>query len=487
MSKAETPKGAIDEQTADAWDVDFSSDETPWGQLTVGGKLKAVLIVLFKLSVIVASLYFFICSLSFLASGFRLVAGRQAGQIFANSAIFNNPIAGMLVGVLVTVLVQSSSTSTSIVITMVAADLFTVRQAISLIMGANIGTSVTSTIVALSQSMDRGEFRRAFAAATVHDMFNFLTVLIFLPIEAATGYLYNLSLALINASPNLRKGAKPPDMLKALTKPFTSIVMKVDKKVITKIAVADTPEKMKALDGKRILKHLLGVTPDRISDGAAGAIVLIGALTVLCVTLFLIVYTLKKLLKGRIAVWLHKSVNGHVPDLQCGGVRIPLRWLSGYLAMGVGLLVTIAVQSSSITTSALTPLVGVGVIQVERMYPTVLGANIGTCITGVLAALAADPTKLRLTLQVAYSHLFFIGLFVVIVNTLQARKPTVLPEVLKTWNFLPECMRSLAPIDRLISAPMGKVCCACCGKKQAPKPKPTETTTEAASSVAEVC
>merc|ERR1719231_2114456 len=144
-----------------------------------------------------------------------------------------------------------------------------------------------------------------------------------------------------------------------------------------------------------------------MSDGVAGTILLIGSLSVLCITLFLIVYTLKKLLKGRIAVWLHKSVNGHVPDLQCGGVRVPLKWLSGYLAMGVGLLVTLAVQSSSITTSALTPLVGVGVIQVERMYPTVLGANIGTCITGVLAALAADPAKLRLTLQVAYSHLFF--------------------------------------------------------------------------------
>jgi len=84
-----------------------------------------------------------------------------------------------------------------------------------------------------------------------------------------------------------------------------------------------------------------------------------------------------------------------------------MAWLSGYLAMGTGLVVTILVQSSSITTSALTPLVGVGVITVDRMYPTVLGANIGTCVTGVLAALAADASKLYLTLQVAYAHLLF--------------------------------------------------------------------------------
>ena len=82
--------------------------------------------------------------------------------------------------------------------------------------------------------------------------------------------------------------------------------------------------------------------------------------------------------------------------------------------MLVGMGITICVQSSSITTSALTPLVGIGVLKVERMYPTVLGANIGTCITGVLAALAAAPEKLALTLQVAYAHLFFnvTGIFI---------------------------------------------------------------------------
>merc|ERR1711998_635739 len=237
--------------------------------------------------------------------------------------------------------------------------------------------------------------------------------------------------------------------------------------------------------------------------------------------------------------WLHKSVNGNIPDLKCGGLKIPMGWLTGYLAIAVGFGVTICVQSSSITTSALTPLVGVGVIKIERMYPTVLGANIGTCITGVLAALAADGAKLAITLQVAYCHLlfnlsgiflfyviwplrwlpinaakflgnttaeykwfavaylfmcFFIipaiffglsvastaacvvigilfflcGLVVVIINTLQTRKPDVLPAVLKSWDFLPECMRSLAPMDRVLCAPLGKMCCSRCGTKVAP-------------------
>lgn len=62
----------------------------------------------------------------------------------------------------------------------------TVRVAIPIIMGANIGTSVTNTIVSLTQMGDRNEFRRAFAAATVHDMFNWLSVIVLFPIEIIT-------------------------------------------------------------------------------------------------------------------------------------------------------------------------------------------------------------------------------------------------------------------------------------------------------------
>lgn len=62
----------------------------------------------------------------------------------------------------------------------------TVRVAIPIIMGANIGTSVTNTIVSLTQMGDRNEFRRAFAAATVHDMFNWLSVIILFPLEILT-------------------------------------------------------------------------------------------------------------------------------------------------------------------------------------------------------------------------------------------------------------------------------------------------------------
>ena len=153
-----------------------------------------------------------------------------------------------------------------------------------------------------------------------------------------------------------------------------------------------------------MLKKFFGCEPKlgcELTDEAAGWIILLLSLLVLCVCLATIVATLKSILKGRIAVWLHRTVNANIPDAKCGGLTVPLSWLTGYLAIGVGFGLTILVQSSSITTSVITPLVGVGVVKIERMYPTVLGANIGTTVTGVLAALAASASKLHLTLQVS--------------------------------------------------------------------------------------
>lgn len=176
-------------------------------------------------------MYTFICSLNFLSSSFRLIGGKAAGKFISNSTLLQNPIVGLMIGVLVTVLVQSSSTSTSIVVTMVGSDLIGVRQAIPIIMGANIGTSVTNTIVSLMQASEREEFRRAFAAATVHDMFNWLTVMVLLPIEIATRYLEKATgalLALNDWQSEVSTSSKSSfDFLKKVTKPFTDAIVKV--------------------------------------------------------------------------------------------------------------------------------------------------------------------------------------------------------------------------------------------------------------------
>ena len=155
-----------------------------------------------------------------------------------------------MIGVLVTVLVQSSSTSTTIIVGLVATDV-PVKTAVPMIMGANIGTSVTNTIVSFTQISNRSivgllflrclivsfvsreEFKRAFAAATVHDMFNWLTVILLLVVEKISGYLELVSGKIVDGLLRSNTNAgKTPDFLKVLTTPFTKSVIQLDKKVL---------------------------------------------------------------------------------------------------------------------------------------------------------------------------------------------------------------------------------------------------------------
>ena len=116
--------------------------------------LKEVAVTVTKLISLLACLFFFICSLSFLSDSFRILGGKNIGALFSNSELLKNPVVGVMIGVMVTVLVQSSSTSTSIIVGLVSAGA-PVKTAIPMIMGANIGTSVTNIIVALTQASYR--------------------------------------------------------------------------------------------------------------------------------------------------------------------------------------------------------------------------------------------------------------------------------------------------------------------------------------------
>ena len=136
-----------------------------------------------------------------------------------------------------------------------------------------------------------------------------------------------------------------------------------------------------------------------MTDSGAGILMLAVSLIILCLCLFGIVKILHSLLKGSIAKVVHKYLNADFPGC-CG-------YFTGYFAIIIGALLTFVVQSSSIFTSAITPLVGVGVITLDRMYPLTLGANIGTTATGLLAALASSGGKLKNALQIALAHLFF--------------------------------------------------------------------------------
>ncbi|CAG0901236.1 unnamed protein product [Darwinula stevensoni] len=457
----------------------------PFSALTRREKAKRVLVNLLKTATIVGLLYLFVCSLDLLSSSFRLIGGKAAGDLFKDVEVLRNPIVGVMLGILVTVLVQSSSTSTSIVVSMVAAGILTVPDAIPIVMGANIGTSVTNTLVALVQLQDRNQFRRAFAGATVHDMFNWLTVIALLFVEVTTGeipyrngnarYLEKLTGTIVASLEAHNSTGGNVELLKVLTKPFSAAIVQVrldlfafsflfrartplpcssfsehsegwnvdpcsffqlDKNVLMAWSVKDSAyakyanatsllKSCKKLEivttvidtpsgprnatelitkGKCYLLDEMG-----LDDVYVGLILLVFSILLLCGCLIAMVKILHSLFQGSIARVIRNTINEDIP-------YVP--WLTGYLAILIGCGLTVIVQSSSVFTSVLTPLVGLGAIRIERMYPLTLGSNIGTTTTALLASLAADAERLRPSIQISLCHLFFnlsgIALFYVV-------------------------------------------------------------------------
>ena len=95
----------------------------------------------------------------------------------------SNPFIGLFIGLLATALVQSSSTVTAMTVAVVASGYLTLGNAIPVVMGANVGTTLTSTLVSLGFITNRNQFRKAISAGTIHDFFNIITVLIVFPLE----------------------------------------------------------------------------------------------------------------------------------------------------------------------------------------------------------------------------------------------------------------------------------------------------------------
>jgi sodium-dependent phosphate cotransporter len=351
-------------------------------------------------------LYFFLVGLDLLGNAAKVIGGCTAGALFGDNT---NPVAGLMVGILATVLVQSSSSTTSIIVALVGAESVTVKAGIYMFMGANIGTSVTNTIVAMGHLGDGDELERAFAGATVHDCFNFLAVGILFPLEIVSHYLYWVSLAMVGGGDNNRdgQGEKWTGPLSKIVGPLTKSIIVPNKSVPAQIAAGgscDAYYPVNCTDGILDAANCKKVglikcdkkagCPAFFQDGASrrddeisGAVVFVLGLATLIICLIGLVTMLQKMLMGMSTRILYKATN-----------------VNGYLAMLIGAGLTILVQSSSITTSALTPFVGMGALRLEQMFPLTLGANIGTTVTGLLASLVQNGTN---ALQVALCHLMF--------------------------------------------------------------------------------
>lgn len=317
---------------------------------------------LMKWGLLLLLVYCILLAVAVIGDGFRLATKEHAESLFAFAA---NPLAGLVIGMVCTALIQSSSTVSSIIVAMVAGGL-PIGIAIPMIMGANIGTSITNTIVSLGHISAKKDFQRAFNAATIHDFFNIVCVLIFLPLEMMFSLLEKLSawvMSFIGAGGAVSGGGFNP--IKVVIKPVSQGIQSV-------------------LSG--------------LPDIASGIILVLIGIALIIMAISMMGKTMKSLMVGRAKDILHKAIG-----------RGPIT------GIGSGTLVTVLVQSSSTTTSLVVPLVGNGVLQTRDIYPFTLGANIGTCITALIAALAITGANAYFAMQIALVHLLYNILGVLVV------------------------------------------------------------------------
>jgi sodium-dependent phosphate cotransporter len=317
------------------------------------------LLTLLKILGVFTCLYLFLIGIGGIGAAFKGEFKETAEKLLEAT---QSPIVGLFIGILATTIVQSSSTTTSLIVGLVAAGAVDVGGAIFMVMGANVGTTVTAKIVSLGHITRKAEFRRAFAASSVHDAFNFITVAILLPLEYSFHILERMARYMGSTFVEVSGVTKPENYLKKVTKPVI---------------------------------EWMG---DMLNSELALLIVSV-------VITFLMLFAIVKLLQSLVLKKLESFFDSYL-------------FRNAAIAFVVGLCLTVMVQSSSITTSLIVPLAGAGVLRLQQIFPFTIGANIGTTVTGLLAALAAAsavtvmpgeeiPKEVVAGATVAFAHLLF--------------------------------------------------------------------------------
>lgn len=302
----------------------------------------------FKIAGIFACLYCFLVGINGMSSAIKHMGADVAESIFTTTS---DPIIALFIGVFATVLFQSSSTTTSLIVGMVSSGALSLAGAVPMIMGANIGTTVTNTIVSMGHLNRNNEFKRAFAASTVHDFFNILSVMILFPLEMAFH--------------GIQRSAE-----------WISSLM-FGKIQNVEILTAKSPIKVAIKSGAKFVEKF---TFD--ND--------IVYLTLSVFITFAMLYALVKILRSLVLKKVEVFFDEYI-------------FKTAMRAIGFGIVLTIMVQSSSITTSLVVPLAGAGVLTLRQIFPFTLGANIGTTVTALLAAITGTVAALI----AAISHLLF--------------------------------------------------------------------------------
>ena len=258
-----------------------------------------------------------------------------------------NPFISLFVGLLVTALIQSSSTVTASIVAIVASGNMTLQQAVPMVLGANIGTTLTSTLVSFTFIMRNKEFKRALSSGISHDMFNILSVAILFPLEL---YFNLLS-----------------DSAQKIAHFFSSTGDSVDQVEYNRIFTRAATEWIVENINIPFLSTILAI--------------------------FLVFFSIKILTTS--------VYNTFVLDTFQDVSKVIFK--NPALSFIYGTFFTAAIQSSTVTTCLVVPLVANRKVSVAKSFPFIVGANIGTTITAVIASIY----KTEAAIALAFVHVLF--------------------------------------------------------------------------------
>ncbi|GMT07268.1 hypothetical protein PENTCL1PPCAC_29442, partial [Pristionchus entomophagus] len=520
--------GGREKTTAAEGKVAIQADWKDWKDLSKREKSVFIGALTAKCLAIIVVIFIYLCTLSTLATAFTLLSSRGLGKYIRDSSLIRDPASALIIGMLITVVLQSSTTFTNVLVSMVAANMITVHMAIPMMIGSELGTSFVNGLISLTYAGDRESFKRAFSAAILGDVLNICCILIVLPIELTTAFIENISWTIVD--PLISEQGLSFKTIEILTDPINRFVLEVDEPGLRNATITDEPLpadhsfilKCSFPNGSRIYNcpYSHPFIHTTWSDDTVAKIVIVLSIALLIFCLFAIVALINNIMRGRV-----KEAAQRLIEKECPG---RWKWATGYIIMAVGLGFTLLLQSNSVFSSSLTPLAGAGVISLKKLYALTMGSNIGTTFSGVLAAMAADPSRFEKALhmavcQVIYNiigtllfypirtmrniplhmaeqigectahyrwfillYLFvlfilvpitvislsllppfitvsaFVLMYIVIgavvaINILQTHHPDLLPEKLRSWEFLPVWMYSLEPYDKILTSYLSRI------------------------------
>jgi len=317
----------------------ISPQTPPWSNIT-------------KVLYIIGTLVLFVFALDLMVASLQHLGKSAAETIILATS---NPFTGLFIGLLITAMIQSSSTTTALVVALVASGSISIESAIPIIMGANIGTTITSTIVSLGFINKQKEFRRAVAAGTYHDFFNILTATILFPLEYYYGFLSGLSQKIVSYF------------------------------FIPAAAPTETTFSPTWSGFKPLIDLLVSIIP----NGFILAVLSFGLL-------FTSILVFRKLISGLLLT--------NSPE-RFSKLFFKNTWKSIFW----GLTTTAAIRSSTITTSVVVPIVAQRIVTLRKAVPFILGANIGTTITAFIAATVNSNSTSAISIALAHFLFNFIG------------------------------------------------------------------------------